>query len=202
MANKTFDAIIIGAGIIGVSSAYQVAPRGLRVGILEKGPHVAAGSTGQSSAVVRQRYANTEVVQLTHSSLQMFQDWWERLELKENHDAQPHPPEPHKHPDGSSPVKTRCNIAACRTPTQIHARRSHRLDIAEYFASAGQHYARCLRVSKGVDQLGHNGVEVTDQHIGRCLDDRGLRIFVNGHHDVAVGDAFQGWAAPEMPTAK
>ena len=85
MSHKTFDAIIIGAGIIGVSSAYQLARRGLgRVAILEKGSQVAAGSTGQSSAVVRQRYANVELVQLAYSSLQMFQDWCERLELKEN----------------------------------------------------------------------------------------------------------------------
>ena len=84
MPHKTFDAIVIGGGIIGVSSAYQLARRGLRVAILEKGPHVASGSTGQSSAVVRQRYANIEVVQLAHWSLQMFQNWCERLELKEN----------------------------------------------------------------------------------------------------------------------
>ena len=84
MPQKTFDAIVIGGGIIGVSSAYQLACRGLRVAILEKGLHVAAGSTGQSSAVVRQRYANIQLVQLAHWSLQMFQNWCERLELKEN----------------------------------------------------------------------------------------------------------------------
>lgn len=85
MSSKTFDAIVIGGGIIGVSSAYQLARRGLqRVAILEKGPHVAAGSTGQSTAVVRQRYANIEVVQLAFASLQMFQNWCERLEIKEN----------------------------------------------------------------------------------------------------------------------
>ena len=85
MALKTFDALVIGGGIIGVSSAYQLARRGLsRIAILEKGPHVAAGSTGQSSAVVRQRYANIELVQLSYASLQMFQNWGERLELSEN----------------------------------------------------------------------------------------------------------------------
>ncbi len=85
MATQTYDAIVIGGGIIGVSSAYHLARRGLRVAILERGPQVAAGSTGQSSAVVRQRYANAEVVQLAYSSLQMFHDWCEHLELKENH---------------------------------------------------------------------------------------------------------------------
>ncbi len=84
MAHKTFDAVVIGGGIIGVSSAWQLVRRGLRVAILEKGPHVASGSTGQSSAVVRQRYANIEMVQLAYASLRMFQNWCDRLELKEN----------------------------------------------------------------------------------------------------------------------
>ncbi len=85
MPHKTFDAVVIGGGIVGVSSAYQLARRGLRVAVLEKGPHVASGSTGQSSAVVRQRYANLELVQLANWSLRMFQNWCERLDLKENH---------------------------------------------------------------------------------------------------------------------
>ncbi|REJ66587.1 MAG: FAD-binding oxidoreductase [Planctomycetota bacterium] len=85
MSTKTCDAVIIGGGIMGVSTAFQLARRGLKqVAILEKGPHVASGSTGQSSAVVRLRYANLEVTRLAHWSLQMFQQWTERLELVEN----------------------------------------------------------------------------------------------------------------------
>ncbi len=85
MPSQNFDAVIIGGGIMGVSTAYQLARRGLsRVAILEKGPHVGAGSTGQSSAVVRQRYANLEVTSLAHWSLRMFHEWCDRLELKEN----------------------------------------------------------------------------------------------------------------------
>lgn len=85
MTQKTYDAVIIGGGVIGVSTAYQLARRGLRrVAILEKGPHVGSGSTGQSSAVVRQRYANVEVMQLANWSLRMFHQWCDRLELKED----------------------------------------------------------------------------------------------------------------------
>ena len=85
MAQRTFDAVVIGGGIIGLSAAYQIARRGMnRVAVLEKGPHVAAGSTGQSSAIVRQRYGNRELVELAYASLQMFQNWRERLELAES----------------------------------------------------------------------------------------------------------------------
>jgi glycine/D-amino acid oxidase-like deaminating enzyme len=34
--NPTFNVILIGAGIMGASSAFQLAARGLRVGVLEK----------------------------------------------------------------------------------------------------------------------------------------------------------------------
>ncbi|MFV2070607.1 MAG: FAD-dependent oxidoreductase, partial [Pirellulales bacterium] len=83
MGYKTYDAIVVGGGIVGISSAYQLAKRGLKkVAILEKGPHVASGSTGQSSAVVRQKYANIEVVRLACWSVRLFHQWRERLELK------------------------------------------------------------------------------------------------------------------------
>lgn len=51
---------MIGDGIIGVSTAWHLARRGMgRAAILEKGAQVAADSTGKSSVVVRQRYANS-----------------------------------------------------------------------------------------------------------------------------------------------
>ena len=55
--SQTFDAIIIGAGIMGCSTAFQLAQRGLKVAVLEKGS-IGAGSTGKSSAIIRQHYSN------------------------------------------------------------------------------------------------------------------------------------------------
>ena len=53
--SSTYDVIVIGAGIMGCSSAFQLAQRGLKVAIVEKG-NVGDGSTGKSSAIIRQHY--------------------------------------------------------------------------------------------------------------------------------------------------
>jgi hypothetical protein len=50
---RTADVVIIGAGVIGTSTAFQLVQRGVqRVVVLEKST-VAAGSSGKSSALVR-----------------------------------------------------------------------------------------------------------------------------------------------------
>jgi glycine/D-amino acid oxidase-like deaminating enzyme len=82
---KTYDAIIIGGGIIGASCAFHLARRGVnKIAVLDKGPHVACGSTGKSSAVVRQGYTNYELIKLTVDSIQMFSNWSDWLKIKEN----------------------------------------------------------------------------------------------------------------------
>ena len=53
--NQTFDAIVIGAGVIGASTAYNLTQRGLKVLILER-QSVGAGATGASSGLVRMHY--------------------------------------------------------------------------------------------------------------------------------------------------
>lgn len=50
---RTFDAVIVGGGIMGCSTAFQLGQRGLRVAVLEK-QSIGAGSTGKSSAIIRQ----------------------------------------------------------------------------------------------------------------------------------------------------
>ena len=77
MAN-TFDVIIIGAGIMGCSSAYELARRGVNVVVLEKDT-VAAGPSGSSSAVVRQHYSNELTARMALYSLGVFQEFDERV---------------------------------------------------------------------------------------------------------------------------
>lgn len=78
---KTKDAVVIGAGVIGASIAYQLALRGLKVIILEKNNQVAGESTGKSSAVIRQHYSNKETSTMAFEALQFFKNWQDFLKI-------------------------------------------------------------------------------------------------------------------------
>jgi sarcosine oxidase, subunit beta len=70
------DVVVVGAGIIGASIAYQIARRSARrVVALEKGAGVAEGSTGASSSIVRCKYTHPEVVRLARHGLEAYRDW-------------------------------------------------------------------------------------------------------------------------------
>ncbi|NOX61338.1 MAG: FAD-binding oxidoreductase [Chloroflexi bacterium] len=74
----TFDAIIIGAGIMGCSTAFQLAQRGLKVAVLEKS-QIGAGGTGKSSAIIRQHYSNKLTARMALYSLRVFQNFEETV---------------------------------------------------------------------------------------------------------------------------
>ena len=76
--SQTFDAIIIGAGIMGCSAAFQLAQRGLKVAVLEK-ENIGAGSTGKSSAIIRQHYSNELTARMALCSLRAFQNFDEQV---------------------------------------------------------------------------------------------------------------------------
>lgn len=69
---STADVVVIGAGITGASAAFQLAQRGLRVVLVEK-RFIAAGSTGKSSAIIRQHYSNEITARMALYSLRVFQ---------------------------------------------------------------------------------------------------------------------------------
>lgn len=69
-----YDVAIIGAGIMGCSTAFQLARRGLRVAIVEK-DNIGSGSTGKSSAIIRQHYSNELTARMALHSLRVFQNF-------------------------------------------------------------------------------------------------------------------------------
>lgn len=71
-----YDVIIVGAGIIGLATAWQLARRSpMRIAVLERGPGVGEGSTGSSSAVCRFRYSRDETVCLARDGIAAYRDW-------------------------------------------------------------------------------------------------------------------------------
>ncbi len=75
---STFDVIIIGGGIMGCSSAFRLGQRGLKVCVLEKSG-LGNGSTGRSSAIIRQHYSNEITARMALNSLRVFQNFQDEV---------------------------------------------------------------------------------------------------------------------------
>ena len=70
------DLVIVGAGCIGCSIALQTArlDKSLKITLLER-QHVAWGSTGRSTAIIRQHYSNPETAEMAFESLKVFENF-------------------------------------------------------------------------------------------------------------------------------
>ncbi len=74
---STADFVILGAGVMGASIAFQLARRKAgRIVVLDK-DHVGSGGSSRSSALVRMHYSFAPEVQLALVSLKIFQYWRE-----------------------------------------------------------------------------------------------------------------------------
>ncbi|MDQ0286394.1 glycine/D-amino acid oxidase-like deaminating enzyme [Desulfofundulus luciae] len=77
--SRTADAVIIGGGLIGCSTAYHLAKRGMkRVVVVEKST-LGSGSSGKSSAILRCHYTHPELVRMALKSLSIFQNFSEAV---------------------------------------------------------------------------------------------------------------------------
>ena len=76
---QTYDAIVIGAGVMGASIAFHLAERGLKTAVLER-KVTASGATAHSSGLVRMHYDLAAESELTFKSYKLyFSDWRERV---------------------------------------------------------------------------------------------------------------------------
>lgn len=76
---QRFDAIVIGAGVIGTSIAYHLARLGCtRVLVLDR-LQIGAGTTSQSSGILRTHYSVMENVRLAQASWRVFNDFAQYL---------------------------------------------------------------------------------------------------------------------------
>ena len=81
---RTAEVIVVGAGIVGSSIAYQLVRHGVgSVVALDKGAGPAEGSTGASSSICRCRYTHPEVVRLAFHGQEAYGNWGEFTGLDE-----------------------------------------------------------------------------------------------------------------------
>jgi glycine/D-amino acid oxidase-like deaminating enzyme len=73
--NERFDAVVIGAGVIGSSVALELARGGRRVVVVDKGPAPGAGSTSSSSGIIRFTYSTWDGVLMAWEAAAAWNDW-------------------------------------------------------------------------------------------------------------------------------
>jgi sarcosine oxidase subunit beta len=74
------DAVIIGAGVIGASIAFELAKRGYQTLNIDKLPASGYGPTSNSCAIVRAHYSSREGVAMAYEGFSYWQDWERYLE--------------------------------------------------------------------------------------------------------------------------
>ncbi|PXY33530.1 oxidoreductase [Prauserella coralliicola] len=83
MNSTTADAIVVGAGVIGSSTALELARRGLNVVVVDKAGGPGHGSTSASSAVVRFNYSTWDGVATAWESKHCWEKWSEHLRFRD-----------------------------------------------------------------------------------------------------------------------
>jgi sarcosine oxidase subunit beta len=71
----TADVVVVGGGVVGASTAFQLATLGISRVVLCERYWPAAGASGKSGALVRTHYTNAPEARLAHTSLRYFRHW-------------------------------------------------------------------------------------------------------------------------------
>ena len=72
---KTADAIIIGAGVIGAATAFELAKSGLRTLSVDRNAEAGHGSTSGSCAIIRVHYSTLDGTALAYEGYFYWRDW-------------------------------------------------------------------------------------------------------------------------------
>jgi sarcosine oxidase subunit beta len=73
--NKKYDAIVIGAGVIGAPIAYELAKIGYKTLTVDKLADAGMGSTAASCAIVRAHYSTEDGVAMAYEGFKYWLDW-------------------------------------------------------------------------------------------------------------------------------
>jgi sarcosine oxidase subunit beta len=81
--NRSYDVIIIGAGIIGANIGFEMAKAGYKTLNIDKLPAAGYGSTANSCAIVRCHYSTWPGVAMAYEGFHYWKDWDEYLEVED-----------------------------------------------------------------------------------------------------------------------
>jgi sarcosine oxidase subunit beta len=81
--SSDFDAIIIGAGIIGASIAFELSKRGYKTLNVDKLNAAGAGSTANTCAIIRTHYSTEEGTAMAYESYLHWKDWASYLDAED-----------------------------------------------------------------------------------------------------------------------
>ena len=77
---RSFDAILIGAGVIGAATAFEMAKTGLKTLSLDRNSMAGFGSTSGSCAIIRVHYSTLEGTAFAYEGYFYWRDWADYLE--------------------------------------------------------------------------------------------------------------------------
>ena len=80
---KNYDAIIIGAGVIGTAVAFELSKKGFKTLNIDRNPSSGYGSTSASCAIIRVHYSTFEGCALAYEGYHYWKKWEEYLEYKD-----------------------------------------------------------------------------------------------------------------------
>ncbi len=78
---KTYDSIVIGGGIFGCATAYELTKLGQKVLLIEK-EYLGSGSTGRCISGIRQQFSTPETIKLSMLSVHIFKELHEKFGIE------------------------------------------------------------------------------------------------------------------------
>jgi len=79
--STAYDVIIIGAGVIGCATAFELAKKGYRTLNIEKNTAAGYGSTANTCAIIRLHYSTYEGVKMAYEGSKYWENWEAYLEV-------------------------------------------------------------------------------------------------------------------------
>lgn len=69
--NKTYDAVVIGAGIVGMATAYYLKKQGLKLAVIDR-KYIGSGSTSRCIGGIRQQFSTPATIRLMKENVALF----------------------------------------------------------------------------------------------------------------------------------